>query len=104
MMHHVLPRGTALCGATLRPPEVKSCQNNLVRRSREHNAENNCELLGFKCFQRLQSMQFIHNKSFWTFYCAFYKDILHFLNPNTAHKNKINNWTKWQMFIYRVAQ
>ena len=22
MMHHALPRGTALCGATLRPPEV----------------------------------------------------------------------------------
>ena len=23
MMHHAIPRGTALCGATLRPPEVK---------------------------------------------------------------------------------
>ena len=29
-------------------------------------------------------MQFIHSKSFWTFYCAFYKNILHFLNPNTV--------------------
>ena len=36
-------------------------------------------------------MKFIHRKSFWTFYCAFYKDILHFWNPNTALKNKINN-------------
>ena len=31
-------------------------------------------------------------------YWAFYKDILHFLNPNTPLKNKINNWTKWQIF------
>ena len=44
----------------------------------EHIAENRSDLLGFKCFQRLLSMQFIHRKSFWKFYGAFYKDILHF--------------------------
>ena len=30
----------------------------------------------------------------------FYKDILHFLIPDTALKNKINNWTKWQIFTW----
>ena len=53
----------------------------------------------FKCFERFLSMQFIQNKSIWTFYCAFYKDIFHFLNPNTALKNKINNWTKQQFYL-----
>ena len=28
------------------------------------------------------------HKSLWTTYCAFYKDILHFLNPNTAPPQK----------------
>ena len=37
------------------------------------------------------SMQFIDRKSFWTFYFAFCKDILHLLSPNTALKNKIQN-------------
>ena len=39
---------------------------------------------------------YIH-KSFWTFYWAFYKDILHLLNLDTPQKNKINNWKKWQI-------
>ena len=54
----------------------------------------------YKCFQRLLSTQFIHSMSFWTFYCAFYKNILHFLNLDTALKNKINNWTKWWIFSW----
>ena len=70
MMHHaiprgtVVPRGTALCGATLHPPEVKSCRIILCVVQREHLVEICCDLLGFKCFQRLLSMQFIQNKSF----------------------------------------
>ena len=104
MMHHAVPRGTvvhrgtALCSATLHPPEVKSCRIIWCIVQREHIVENLCNLLGLKCFQRLLSMQFIQNKSFWTFYCASYKDILHISNPNTAPKNKINNWTKWRIF------
>ena len=89
MMHHTVPRGTALCSTTLRPPGVKSCRIILCVVQREHNVENRCDLLGLKCFQRLLSMQFIQNKSFQTLYCAFCKDILHFLNPNTAPENKI---------------
>ena len=99
MLHHAVPWGTALCGATLRLPEVKSymiwC---LVQR--EHILENCCDILGFKCFQRLLSTPFINSKSFWTFYHAFYKDILHFLNLDTVLKNKINIWTKWQIFTW----
>ena len=70
MMHHaiprgtVVPRGTALCGATLHPPEVKSCRIILCVVQRKHLVENRCDLLGFKCFQRLLSMQFIQNKCF----------------------------------------
>ena len=74
-------QGTALCGATLSPPEVKSCRISWWVVQREHIVENRCDLLGFKCFQRLLSMQFIHRKSFCTFYCAFYKDILPSLKP-----------------------
>ena len=69
LMHHTVPRGTPLCGATLCPPEVKSCRIIWCVLQREHIVENCCDLCGFKCFQ---SMQFIHSKSFWTFYCAFY--------------------------------
>ena len=37
-------------------------------------------------------MQSIHSKSFNLYiYCEFYKDILHFLNQDTALKNKIIN-------------
>ena len=70
LMHHAVSRGTvvnwytALCGATLHPPEVKSCIIILCLVHREHIVENCCDLLGFKCFQRLLSMQFIHCKSF----------------------------------------
>ena len=46
------------------------------------------------------NMQKLQNKSFWTFYCAFYKEILHFLNPNTVPKYKINNLTKWRIFTW----
>ena len=35
-----------------------------------------------------------------SFYCAFYKDILHFLNPNTTLQNKMNIWTKWRIFTW----
>ena len=83
---NVVPRGTALCGATLHPPEAKSCRIIWCVVQREHILENRCVLRGLKCFLRLLSMQFIQNKSFWIFYCAFYKDILHFLNPNTVPK------------------
>ena len=78
---------TALCGATLCPPEVKSCTN-FVRCSKI--AYSWKPWLGFKCFQRLPSVQFIglHRRSFWRFYRAFYKDILHFLNPNIALEKK----------------
>ena len=102
-MHHAIPRGTALCGATLRSPEIKSCRIILCVIQREYMylyiVENSCGLLGFKCFQRL-NMQFIHGKSFWKFSCAFYKEILHFLNPNTALRDKRNNWTKWWIFTW----
>ena len=106
IMHHAVPRGTVvlrgttLCSAIMRPPEVKSCRIIWCVFHREHIVEIRCDLLGFKCFQRLLSMQFIHNKSFWTFCCAFYKHILHFSNPNTALKNRINNWTKSLIFTW----
>ena len=102
-MHLAIPLGTALCGATLRLVEVTSCRIIWCVVQREHIVENRCDLLGFKCFQRLLSMQFIQNKSFWKFYCAFYKDILHFLNPNKTQENKINNWTKWQIFTWYLG-
>ena len=51
----------------LHPPEVKSCRIIWCVVQREHIVENRCDLFGFKCFQRLISMQFIQNKSFWTF-------------------------------------
>ena len=48
------PRGTpALCGATLCLPEVKSCRIMWCLVPTEHIVENHCDLLGFKCFQRL---------------------------------------------------
>ena len=53
MMHHVVPQGTALCSAILRPPDVKSCRIIWCVVQREHIVENRCDLLGFKCFQRL---------------------------------------------------
>ena len=104
-MHHAVPQGTivpwdtALCSAILRPPEVKSCRIVWCVIQREHIVENPCDLLGFKYFQRLLSTQFIHSKSSWTFYCAFYKDILPFLSTDIALKNKIDDWTKWQIFL-----
>ena len=55
MMHHAVPQGTALCSAILRPPEVKSCRIIWCVVQREHIVENRCDLLGFKCFQRLLS-------------------------------------------------
>ena len=83
---------TTLCGTTLHPPEVKSCRIIWCIDQREHIVEYR-DLLGFKCFQRLLSMQFKYRiRAFEHFiFCAFYKDTLHFLNPNTALKNKINN-------------
>ena len=84
--------------ATFRPPQVKSFRIIWCIFQREHIFENHCDLLGFKFLQRILSTQYIHSKSSWTFYCAFYKDIMHFSNPDTALKNKINNWTKWQYF------
>ena len=95
--HHAVPQGTAV---TLHPPETKSCRIIWCVVQREHIVENCCDLLGFKCFQRLLSVQFIHRKSFWSCYCAFYEDVLHILNSNTALKNKIDNWTKWQTFTW----
>ena len=63
--------------------------------------ENCCDLLSFKCFQKLPIVRNLYTvKSFWTFHCAFYKDILHFQNQNTALKNKINNWTKCRIFTW----
>ena len=94
-MHHAVPQdtvvpwGTMLCSAIVHQPEVKSHRIIWCIIQREHIVENPCDLLGFEYFQR--STQFIHSKSFRTLYCAFYKDILHFLNPDTALKNKINN-------------
>ena len=64
MMHRAVPQGTALCGATLRPPKVKSCRIIWCVVQRELIVENHCDLLGFKCFQRLLSLQSIQNKSF----------------------------------------
>ena len=50
------------------PPEVKSQRIIWCVVQRKHILlKNHCALLGFKCFQRLLSMQFIHSKSFWTF-------------------------------------
>ena len=106
MMHHAVPQGTivpwgnALCSAILRSPQVKSCRMIWCVVQREHFVENACDIFAFKYFQRLLSTQFIHSKSFWIFYCAFYKNILHFLNPDSALKNKINNYTKWQIFTW----
>ena len=66
-MHHAIPqgtdvpRGTALCGATLRPPEVKSCRIIWCVDQREQIV---VIYLVFKCFQRLLSIQFIQNTSF----------------------------------------
>ena len=48
-------------------------------------------------------MQSVHSKSIWTFYCAFYKDILHFLNPNTALTYKINNLPKCRFYLVPQA-
>ena len=48
MMHHAVPWGTALCGATLHPPEVKSCRIIWCVVQREHIVENHCDLLGFQ--------------------------------------------------------
>ena len=62
IMHHSIPRGTALCGATMRPPEVKSCIIIWCVVQSDHIVENRCNLLGLKCFQRLLRMQFIQNK------------------------------------------
>ena len=79
LMHHAVPQGWCVI-------------------QREHIVENPLDLLGY--FQTLLRTQFIHSKSCRTFYCAFYKDILPFQNPDTALKNKINNWTKWQIFTW----
>ena len=43
---------------------AKSCRIIWCVVQREHIVENHCDLLGFNCFQRLLSMQFIQNKSF----------------------------------------
>ena len=58
MMHHAEPQGTALCGATLGPPEVKLCRIIWCVVQREHIVVNRCDLhvVGLNCFQ---SMQFI---------------------------------------------
>ena len=91
-MHHTVLRGTALCGAFLRPPEIKSCGIIWCVIQREHIVKNRCDLLGFNCFQGLLSMQFIHSiHELLNIYCAFHQDILHFLNWDTALKNKIDN-------------
>ena len=96
----VAPWGTALCSAILCLPEVKLCSIIWCVVQREHIVEKHCDLFGFKYFQRFLSMQFIYSKSVWTF-CAFYKDVLLFLNWDTALKKK--NETKWQIF-YLVPQ
>ena len=50
-MHHAVPqgtvvhRGTALCSATLHPPEVKSCRIIWCIVQREHIVENLCNVL-----------------------------------------------------------
>ena len=97
LMHHTVPWGTMLCGATLRPPEVKSCRIIwcIIQRT--------WKPLWFTLFLSASKdfkicKKKLHRKSFWTFYCAFYKDILHFLNPNTALKNKIT--VKWWIFTW----
>ena len=84
--------GPALCGATLRPPEVKSYKIICCIVQREHIVENCCDLLGFKCCRGLLSMQFIHSKSFWTFYYAFYKD-------NCTFSTQIQPWKKMYKMI-----
>ena len=89
MMHHAIPRGYQLCGATLRPPGVKSCIIIWCVIQREHILENRCDFTWFYMLPKTSYHAiYTWNKSFWTFYCAFYKDILHFLNPNTVPKNK----------------
>ena len=86
-MHHAVPQGTALYGATLRPPVLKSCRIILCIVQRKHIVGNRCDLLHFKCVKRLLSMQFIHHKSSWTF--IVHSTTLHFLNPDTPLKNRI---------------
>ena len=77
-----------MCGAILCPAEIRSCRIVWCVLQREHIAENHCDFL-VKCFQRLLSTQFIQ-RAFEHFYCAFSKDILPFLYPDTALKNKMN--------------
>ena len=80
----------------------KSCQIIWCIDQREYIVEKHCDLLGFKCFQRLLSTVCnLHRiRAFWTCYCAFCKDTLNFLNPNTAPKIKINQWTKWWILTW----
>ena len=52
---------------------------------------NNAFKLGFKCFQRLLSMQFIHsNVQFLNIYHAFYNLDICTFKQETVLKNKIN--------------
>ena len=51
------------CGATLPPPEVKSCRI-ICALFKESILLKIVVIFGFKCFQKLLSMQFIQNKSF----------------------------------------
>ena len=44
-MHHTVPWGTTLCGAILRPPEVKSCRIIRCFVQREHIVQNHCDLV-----------------------------------------------------------
>ena len=97
MMHHAVPRGTALCSATLWPPEVKSCTIIWCVVQREHIVE---DLVIYLVLSASKDFLVCNLYRIRTFYCAFYKDILHFLNPNTTPKNKINNWTKWRIFTW----
>ena len=107
MMHHavhqvtVAPRGIALCGATLHPPEVKSCSIIWCVIQRAHIVENCCDFLVLSASKDfLVCNLYTILKSYCTSYCVFYKDILHFWNPNTAPKNKINNWRKKKKWIF----
>ena len=77
MMHPAIPRGTALCGATLHPPEVKSCRIIWCVVQREPIVENhNCDLLASKDFlvcnlYRIRAFEhfIVHStKTFSTFY------------------------------------
>ena len=86
MMHHAIPRGTALCGATLRPPEVKSCRIIWCVFQREHILENRCDLSASKVCTVIHTEYELLN-----ILLCILQDILHFLNPNTVPKNKINN-------------